>query len=161
MPSKGKLNREQAATVPAGECSRGKEHGRSQSRKRGPIQVTGKGFLEEDGEAKGEEVAEGVPGSCAARAKVLRQRVSSALGNYSQHCRLALVMWMEPLREAQRKVLTVLPSANLQSNGSNRINELETGFRHKPSPRTRTCYCAYSNQRMCLLAKGWAVTIKS
>ena len=113
------------------------------------------------GEAKGEEVAEGVPGSCAARAKVLRQRVSSALGNYSQHCRLALVMWMEPLREAQRKVLTVLPSANLQSNGSNRINELETGFRHKPSPRTRTCYCAYSTQRMCLLAKGWAVTIKS
>lgn len=59
--------------MPAGECSRGKEHGRSQSSKRGPVQVTGKGFLEEDGEAKGEEVEEGVPGSCAACAKVLRQ----------------------------------------------------------------------------------------
>lgn len=49
--------------VPAGECSRGKEHGRSQRNKRGPVQVTRKGFLEEDAEARGEEVAEGVPGS--------------------------------------------------------------------------------------------------
>ena len=49
--------------MPAGECSSGQEHGRSQSSKRGPIQVTGKGFLEEAAEAKGEEVAEGAPGS--------------------------------------------------------------------------------------------------
>lgn len=49
--------------MPAGESSSGKEHGRSQSSKRRPIQVTAKSFLEEDEEAKGEEVAEGVPGS--------------------------------------------------------------------------------------------------
>ena len=66
--------------MPAGECSRGQEHRRSQSSKRGPVQVTGKGFLEEAAEARGEEVAKGAPGSWTARAKVLRQRVSSALG---------------------------------------------------------------------------------
>ena len=81
MPSKGKLNREQAATVPAGECSRGKEHGRSQSRKRGPIQVTGKGFLEEDGEAKGEEVETGQRQGAGQREEEAGQREEADQAN--------------------------------------------------------------------------------